>query len=103
MRALQPSIGTTLKILVHFEVEGKTMDDCNFKCEFYGRSQKKVIKTKKELLRIDEQNYVAIIDTNEIGAGSIMCKLSVEVPDADCPNGMRKEVVRTSANVNVVE
>lgn len=34
METLQPSVGTTLKILVHFEVGGKTMDDCDFKCEF---------------------------------------------------------------------
>lgn len=103
MEALPPSVGTTLKILVHFEVEGKTMDDCDFKCEFYGRNQKSVVKTKKEHLRIDESNYVAIIDTKEVGTGSIKCKLSVDVPDADCPNNIRKEVVRTSANVNVVE
>lgn len=103
METLQPSVGTTLKILVHFEVEGKTMDDCDFMCEFYGRNQKSVVKTKEEHLRIDEQKYVAIIDTREVGTGSIMCKLSVGVPDADCPNGIRKEVVRVPANVNVLE
>lgn len=104
MALLQPSIGTTLKILVHFEVDGLTMDDCDFTCDFYGRYENKKVTLKKdELLRVDENNYIAIVDSKAIGTGNIMCKLSVNVPDADCPDGIRKEVGRTLTNINIVD
>lgn len=104
MEVLQPSEGTTLKILVHFEVEGHTMDDCDFKCSFYSVNKLiSVVKKKSELIRIDENNYVAIVDTEKTGIGLIKCKLTVEVPDSDCPDGIRKEVARASTNVTVLE
>ena len=105
MQALQPSIGTTLKINVNFEVQGRTMDECYFSCHFYiedGYHKPEEIK-KGDMIRVDENNYVAIVDSKKLGVGAVKCKLCVDVPDADCPNGYRTEVVRLSTGIKICD
>lgn len=107
MALLQPSIGTTLKINVNFEVANRTMDDCDFWCTFYiennGCHNKPEEIRKGDMIRVDENNYVAVVDSKKLGVGAVKCKLRVNVPDADCPNGYRTEVVRLSTGVTICE
>lgn len=50
--------------------------------------------TKEECIMVDEgASYVVLIDTETLGVGSLMLKLTVQIPDTDFPNDTRKQVV----------
>jgi hypothetical protein len=90
------SEGTDLKINVHIEtVSGLTMDRYNFECLFYTSSLIKSIRVKKEnMVRIDSQNYIAVVDSSKIGYGRLNMKITAYIPDQSIyyRDGIRKEV-----------
>lgn len=99
---MEPSIGTILKINVSAQWGGGvTMDDVEFYCEFYISSSKIVHVEKSEMLRIDANNYVAIVDTSMLGTGALKVKIDANVPDTDCYGGIRREVVRTECGITI--
>ncbi len=105
-KELQPSIGTELKINVNAELGGgQHLGGVHFECEFYAgkNTDKCVVLTKEDMVRIDDDNYVGIVDTRRIGVGEYWCKLIVHVPDRNCTDGIRDEVVRVNTGVKVVE
>ena len=77
--------GTDLKINVHFDpIAGYTMDDIEFTCKFFTNSNVKVVTcTKKDMIRVDEQNYIAIVCTRRVGYGSLKLRVIAEIPDND--------------------
>lgn len=93
-------VGTVVKINVHVErICCLTMDDYDFVCEFYVYPNKKVTVAKKDMIRKNEDNYVAIVDTSVVGAGTIRVRVTAMIPDGDCPNGIRKEVGTCSTGI----
>lgn len=98
---MTPSIGTTLKINVNLELEGGiTMDDISFNCDFYVGS-KHVYVDKYEMVRIDENNYVAVLDSNKLSVGEVWVLVKADIEDTSCPDGIRHEYVRASCNVTI--
>lgn len=50
--------------------------------------------TKADCIAVDEGNsYVVLVDTEPLGVGMLMLKLTVHIPDTDYPIGYRKQVV----------
>lgn len=96
-------VGTVLKINVHFEkMCCMTMDDYDFMCEFYVYPNKKVTLTKSCMKRIDEMNYLAMVDTSVTGPGELMMVATAMIPDGDVKDGgMRKEVARCTTGVKI--
>ena len=96
------SLGTQLKINIHIdEIDGYTMNDMDFECEFYISPNKTFTTLKKDMIKVDNENYIAIVNSEEIGIGKVMVKVTAYVPDGDFENGFRKEVGRTYTNVTV--
>lgn len=94
--------GTMVKINVHFDrIDGLKMDDYDFSCDFYVHSTKKVTVPKDKMVRIDEDNYLAVIDTDITGAGDIMMRATAMIPDGDYPNGLRKEVAGCATGITI--
>lgn len=102
MEKLQPSVGTTLKFNVNIEVEGFTMDEYDFICEFYIKSTDVVVKKKSEMIRVDSNNYLASFDSTKIGLGAVMVKITAFIPDVECEDNFRKEVIRIPCNVTII-
>lgn len=85
-------LGSELKLNVSISPVGTvTMDDYDFVAEFYCTSKKKLIIKKQDAIRIDEENFVFLIDTNEIGYGMLKCAITAYIPDADFPDSIRTE------------
>lgn len=100
-------IGTELKINVNVEPIGNVhLADCDFECLFYIKGQvptasgvastkrgtKSVLVRKEEMLRVDDDNYVALVDSSLLGVGNVMMTIKVYVPDTDFDDGFRTEV-----------
>lgn len=86
-------IGTKLKVNVHHEpIQGLTMDEYDFEVEFYCSSKKKLKYKKSELIRIDESNYVARVDTTIVGLGNLKCNIIANIPDGDFIERIRPEI-----------
>lgn len=95
---------TDLKLNLNIEsISGYTMDDYDFVVEVYCRESQKIEIFKKDAIRIDANNYVLLVNTKELGTGSIRCKVVVDIPDKDFSDGYRKEVVFIQTGLNIIK
>lgn len=89
-------VGTVMKFVLSLDLPGSlTMDDVGFEAVFYIYGNKTVVIPKSGMVRQDSGAYLLVLDTSRLGSdGRIKCQISVDVPDANCEDGVRKEVVR---------
>ena len=100
----KPFIGTELKLNIHIEpMDSLTMDDYDFEVEVYCSPKKTIVVKKESTIRIDENNYVVLVDTNIVGAGDLKCKFTAWIPDGDFPDSLRTEVVSVDTGINIIK
>lgn len=105
-KILPPSLGTVLKIAVTADIgNSQHLSSVDFSCFFHvaGREKKGVQVDKVDMIMVDEDTYIAVIDTAVIGVGNYYCCLTAFVPDDNIEGGLRKEVVRFPTYINVVK
>ena len=57
---------------------------------------------KADCIEIDDgASYVVLVDTEAMGIGLLMLKLTVLIPDTDYPSGTRKEVIKINPKIKV--
>lgn len=96
-------LGTEVKLNISIENIGElTMDGYDFTCEFFCFPAKKVVLKKEDLVRVDNANYIALVDTMPIGTGELRCKIVAMLPDGDCADGLRTEVLVMKTGINIV-
>jgi hypothetical protein len=94
--------GSEIKLNIGLEPIGDySMDDYGFECEFYCYSNRRVVLTKDGMLRQDKDNYVAVLDSKSIGTGSLKCKITAYIPDVDCEDGLRTEVLSLDTGIQI--
>lgn len=94
--------GTELKINVHVKPIGSIhISQCDFTCTFFASSNRSVVVPKDEMIKVDDDNYIALVDTGKIGLGKIKMKIEVQVPDSDFPDGYRKEVANVCTGITI--
>ena len=95
-------LGTEIKLNISIPPLGDvTMDDYDFSLEVYCSQKRVVTISKKDLIRMDSENYVALIDTSELGAGDIKCKVIAYIPDWDFPDKTRTEISVYETDIQV--
>lgn len=89
-------VGTGIKFALSLDLPGSlTMDDVGFEARFYIYGNKVETIPKSGMVRQDSDTYVLVLDTSRLGSdGRIKCQISVDIPDANCEDGVRKEIVR---------
>lgn len=103
MKNTLPLVGTKLKLNVHIDPIGElTMKDYNFEVEVFCSSKQPIIIAKEDAIQVDDNNYIVLVDTNEVGAGSLKCKVTAQIPDGDFPDGLRTEVVCIDTGINII-
>lgn len=105
---MPPSVGTTLKIAVTADIGNDkhlSDGDVDFECTFHveGMLSKKQTYAKSEMTYLDDDTYLAVVDSSKIGVGKYYCLLSVMIPDEDAPDNVRCEKVRFPTYINVIK
>ena len=95
--------GTEIKVNVSIDpMDDLTMDSYDFDCEFYCSSNRKIVLRKMELIRFDDSNYIAVIDTKALSLGSLKCKITAYIPDSDCDDGLRTEIIVLDTGIKII-
>lgn len=98
------TLGSQEKILITANLpDGLTMQDVDFTVEVVNadaKDKKKIFK-KTECILTDEGDYVVLIDTADFGVGTLMCKVTFQIPDTDFPGGYRKTVVNINPHITI--
>jgi uncharacterized phage protein (predicted DNA packaging) len=98
------TLGSQEKILITSELpDDLTMQDVDFLVEVMNADEKDKKKTfkKTECILTDEGDYVVIINTDDYGIGTLMVKVTFQIPDKDFPSGFRKSVVRINPHITI--
>lgn len=97
-------LGTELKLNIHIEpIDGITMDKYDFSVDVYCSPKKVVHANKSDCIRIDENNYIVLVDTNVIGVGTLLCKVTASIPDGDFSDMCRTEIVCNKVGITIVK
>ena len=95
--------GTEIKINVHIDPLGSLhMADYDFECKFYVFPKKSVIISKADMVQVDEDNYLAMVDTTGLGIGPLHLTLTAQIPDKDFDNTLRREVVCIDTGIDII-
>lgn len=98
---MDTDLGTIYKLNIHIEgLTPQTMDDVAFSCHFYTWKDGITIP-KEEMIRLDADNYVAVIDSKLLGRGTIKVQTTVQVLDGDCPGGFRTEIYTEDTGIKI--
>ena len=97
-------IGTEIKLNVHIDpIDGFTMGDNFFSVDVFCSPKRTIHVTKDDAIRIDGDNYVIRIDTEQLGAGELKCKVIADVVDKDFEDSIRTEVYIIDTNIDIVK
>lgn len=100
------ALGTELKINVHVEpIDGLHMSDYEFECAFYVYTNKKIVISKSEMKKVDNDNYIAFIDSANaliVGRGTINMEITAYIPDNDFNDRIRTEKAVVCTGVVIV-
>lgn len=97
---MQTDLGTIYKLNVHIEGLPGTMDEVDFRCKFW-TYRKELTVEKKDMIRLDENNYMAVVDSSRLGRGTIKVQTTVLVPDTDVEGGVRTEIYTEYTDIKV--
>jgi hypothetical protein len=82
--------GTQFVINVTMEpMDNLHMADVDFKAKFYVYQNKSLELDKSEMVKVDDDNYLAFVDSAKVGKGQIKYRLFVYVPDENWEGGQR--------------
>lgn len=97
------ALGTVLKINVRVDpIDGMHMSEYGFECVFYVYKNRPLVVKKNEMTKVDEDNYIAEVDSAKVGAGNLLMKFVAEIPDSDMNDGFRKEVELVDLNISII-
>ena len=97
------ALGTELKINVHVDpIDGMHMSDYDFECVFFVYKNRPLVIKKNEMTKVDEDNYIAKVESAKVGEGNLMMKFTADIPDSDMNDGLRKEVELVNLNIPII-
>lgn len=97
-------IGTELKLNINIEPMGEfTMDDYDWSVDVYCSTKRIMTIPKLSSIRIDSNNYVLLVDTEELGVGDVKCKITAYIPDHDFADTLRTEVSLIDTGINIIK
>ena len=98
------TLGSDAKIAFTAELPaGLTMKDVPFTVTVYNAdaTNSEVVVNKDGCAMVSDNEYVVMVDSDELGVGVVMLKVVFQIPDTDFPTGYRREVVRINPNVRI--
>lgn len=85
------------KLNLHLDtIDGFKMVDYDFECEVYVFENRRVVKKKADMVKVDDENYLIVLedeDMEKIGRGRKNALVKAYIPDSDFSDGFRTERV----------
>lgn len=66
-------------------------------------AKREVQLAKSNLVEVDDDNYIILLDTTDVGLGEIVIKVDAYLPDGRWPNGTRRELTKIDTGLNIVK
>lgn len=99
-------LGTELKLNIHIDPIPKhpnqeveegddkewNMQDYDFEVNVFCSPKKVITITKEEAIPVDKNNYIVLVNTEDIGTGIMKVKVIAHIPDGDFVDQARTEV-----------
>jgi hypothetical protein len=99
------TLGSDVKIAFTAELpDGLLLKDVDFTLKVINMSEKdKDIEVPKaDCIMTDEgASYVVLVDSETLGIGTLMLRLTVFIPDTDYQSGTRKEVIKINPYIRI--
>ena len=99
------TLGSDVKIAFTVDLpDDLLLKDVDFIGKVYNSTKKDVEMAfeKADCIMIEDgKAYVILVDTDDLGVGSYLLKVTVQIPDTDYTSGYRKEVVQINPHVSV--
>ena len=99
------TLGSDVKIEFTADLpDGLLLKDVDFTVKVINMSEKDVDAdfVKADCIMIDDgASYVVLVDSEELGIGMLMLRLTVHIPDTDYPAGTRKEVIKINPHIRI--
>lgn len=97
-------LGSELKININIEpMINLHMNDYDFICYFYVNQNRSLTVSKDQMKKIDDDNYVAMIDTSRIGVGELKVKVTAYIPDTDFDDSLRTEISTVNTGIQIIK
>lgn len=101
----QVVLGSDVKIAFSADLrDDLLLKDIDFTVKVYNNTEKDkaLTLTKAECIMVgDGEDYVALVDSDTLGIGRYLLKLTVQIPDTDYQSRYRKEVVNINPHIVV--
>ena len=99
------TLGSDVKIAFTADLpDGLLLKDVDFTMKVINMSEKDkdVEVSKADCIMTDEgASYVVLVDSEELGIGTLMLRLTVFIPDTDYQSGTRKEVIKINPHIRI--
>ena len=100
------TLGSDVKIEFTAELpDDLTLSDVDFSGKVLNADMKdeSVDFTKADCIELEGgENYVVMVDSDDLGIGTLMLRLTVYIPDTDYQSGTRKEVIKINPHIKIV-
>lgn len=99
------TLGSDVKIEFTADLpDDMKLSDINFSVKVINMNDKdkEQIYQKDDCIMTDEgRKYVVLVDSDDLGIGVLMLRLTVFIPDTDYQSGTRKEVIKINPHIKV--
>ena len=99
------TLGSDAKIAFTADLpDGLLLKDIDFEVKVVNVSLKDKAKEYQKsdcIMAMDGAAYVVLVDTDYLGVGRLMLRLTVHIPDTDYPSGTRKEVIKINPHMAI--
>ncbi len=99
------TLGSAVQIAFTADLtDGLLLKDVDFTVKVINMSDKDkdVEIPKADCIMIDDgAAYVVLVDSEELGIGTLMLRLTVFIPDTDYQSGTRKEVIKINPHIRI--
>lgn len=99
------TLGSDVKIAFTADLpDGLKLSDVDFTLKVINMSGKDVDAefVKADCIMTDEgASYVVLVDSEKLGIGTLMLRLTVYIPDTDYQSGTRKEVIKINPHIRI--
>lgn len=110
-------LGTELKLNIHIDPIPKhpnqeveegddkewNMQDYDFEVNVFCSPKKVITITKEEAIPVDKNNYIILVNTEDIGTGIMKVKVIAHIPDGDFVDQARTEVSVEDTGIEIIK